>query len=314
MPHTEESKKKLSEIRKKWLKENPDRHPWRSHNKFKSKPCENVKAFLKKLKILFIEEYNPQILNRNFSIDIAIPDKKIAIEVNGNQHYEKTGELKPYYKERELLLENDGWKVYQIHYSACFNFEKWVNFIKEVKLTKSKVHFDYFNYKPRTNKQWFCIECGCEIKRNNKRCLNCRKNGSSSQIQTGNTSLEEKCDIPFTKEPKKFCINCGQNHHSKTDYCRKCATNQPKIITCECGNYKHYRAKQCKKCHFYKKRKVKERPSKENLEKLILQYPFIKLGKMFNVSDNAVRKWCKQYGITKFPPPSYRSKKFLGLI
>lgn len=28
--HSEESRKKLSEIRKKWLAENPDSHPWRN--------------------------------------------------------------------------------------------------------------------------------------------------------------------------------------------------------------------------------------------------------------------------------------------
>jgi very-short-patch-repair endonuclease len=294
--HTEESKRKLSESRKRWLKENPDRHPWRSHNKFKSKPCENVKNYFKKIGILFVEEFNPQIKNRNFSIDIALPDKKIAIEINGNQHYEKTGELKPYYKERELLLEKNGWTVYQIHYSACFKFEKWVNFINHIKYEPSKIEFDYFNYQPKSKKQWFCIDCGSEIKKNNKRCLQCRT-GSSPQIPTGNISLEEKCDMPFTREPRKFCSNCGNRHHSKTNFCRKCTKSQPKIITCICGNLKHYKAKNCKSCFLYNRRKVKSRPNKEKLFKLINELPFTKIGEMFGVSDNCIRKWCKSHNI-----------------
>lgn len=297
MKHTEETKRKLSQIRKKWLSENPDKHPWRSGNKFKSKPCEKVKEFLKNKNIQFIEEYNPEIINRNFSIDIAIPDKKIAIEINGNQHYENTGKLKPYYQERNDLLESDGWIVYQVHYSCCFNLDKWINFLEIIKNTSVKVNFDYFNYVPKKKKKWFCIKCGIEVKRNIKRCVDCRKNGSSSQIPTGNISLEEKCDMPFTKEPKKFCLNCGVCHYSKKDYCKNCKESQPKIFMCECGNYKHNKAIQCKKCHFFKRRKVKERPTKEILEDLINKYPYTKIGKMFGVSDNAIRKWCRGYKI-----------------
>lgn len=43
--------------------------------------------------------------------------------------------------------------------------------------------------------------------------------------------------------------------------------------------------------------KVKNRPSKEVLTNLIKQYPMAHIGKMFSVSDNAVRKWCKRYNI-----------------
>ena len=111
MKHTEETKRKISKIRKKWLADNPDKHPWRCSKKFKSKPCEKVKEFFKKLSIMFIEEYPPNIPERNFSIDIAMPDKKIAIEINGNQHYERTGELKSY----------------------CFNLDKWSDFLNIIK-------------------------------------------------------------------------------------------------------------------------------------------------------------------------------------
>ena len=50
--HTAESKAKMSKSRKDWLKNNPDKHPWKRHDKFKSKPCENVKTFLRNNNIL----------------------------------------------------------------------------------------------------------------------------------------------------------------------------------------------------------------------------------------------------------------------
>lgn len=45
------------------------------------------------------------------------------------------------------------------------------------------------------------------------------------------------------------------------------------------------------------RRKVKDRPTKEELYELLKEAPFTKVGEMFNVSDNAVKKWCKGHGI-----------------
>lgn len=113
---------KISNARKKWILENPEKHPWKRNDKFKSKPCEHLKEILIDLGISFIEEYQP-IKDRGFSIDIAIPDKMIAIEVNGNQHYSdpKLGILNNYYKERHDLISNAGWKIHEIHYANVYN-------------------------------------------------------------------------------------------------------------------------------------------------------------------------------------------------
>ena len=37
--------------------------------------------------------------------------------------------------------------------------------------------------------------------------------------------------------------------------------------------------------------------SKEVLQELIYKYPFTQIGKMFGVTDNTIRKWCKKYGL-----------------
>lgn len=42
----------------------------------------------------------------------------------------------------------------------------------------------------------------------------------------------------------------------------------------------------------------KIKPAREVLEKLINQHPMTKIGEMFGVSDNAVRKWCKSYSLS----------------
>lgn len=40
-----------------------------------------------------------------------------------------------------------------------------------------------------------------------------------------------------------------------------------------------------------------KRPTREELKELIYSLPFTKIGEKFGVSDNAVRKWCKFYGL-----------------
>jgi hypothetical protein len=49
----------------------------------------------------------------------------------------------------------------------------------------------------------------------------------------------------------------------------------------------------------YGKRKVKNRPTKEELQTLIETTPYTKIGELYGVSDNAIRKWAKSYGILK---------------
>ena len=51
----------------------------------------------------------------------------------------------------------------------------------------------------------------------------------------------------------------------------------------------------CKEC--WQKEIEKNIPSKEELENLIYKIPFTRIGEMYGVSDNAIRKWCKKYDL-----------------
>lgn len=51
------------------------------------------------------------------------------------------------------------------------------------------------------------------------------------------------------------------------------------------------------KCENIMRNSTSQKPSKEELLQLTSNHPFTKIGIMFGVSDNAVRKWCKYYGI-----------------
>lgn len=51
-----------------------------------------------------------------------------------------------------------------------------------------------------------------------------------------------------------------------------------------------------------------ERPDKHYLSELVWRFPTSHVAKLYGVSDNAIAKWCKSYGISK-PPRGYWQQK-----
>lgn len=165
---SEETRKLLSTKRNDFLKNNPDKHPWKNKSNSLSAPCEHLKSKLKELNISFVEEYQP-LENRFFSIDIAFPDKKIGIEINGNQHYEKDGKLKPYYQDRHDLIVSNGWMLKEINYSDVWN-QDFLDII--LKFITENIDFSTKYHKTEKTKT-YCENCGKEILKNSKRCKTC---------------------------------------------------------------------------------------------------------------------------------------------
>ena len=77
------------------------------------------------------------------------------------------------------------------------------------------------------------------------------------------------------KKPKNHCIDCGVEICDFSTRCNSCA----------------------RKMRVKYKVSLKDRPSKEELSVLIKTKSFVDIGKIYGVSDNAIRKWCKSYGL-----------------
>lgn len=101
------------------------------------------------------------------------------------------------------------------------------------------------------------------------------------------------------------CPNCnaglstfsGKNINNEFKYKKninKYKTYISNIKKCECGNIIDHRSILCKKCLSIKQRKV-ERPSYEQLLKEIKELGYSGTGRKYGVSDNAIRKWIKNY-------------------
>lgn len=257
--HTEEGKKNISIARKKWLAENADKHPWKSNDKFRSIPCETLKETLRQHGVSFVEEYRP-LSDRFYSLDVAFPQDRVAIEVNGNQHYDNAGKLKKYYQERHDLIEQAGWKLYEVHYSFVYN-KQFVNDL--INAIKTKIELIDYTYFPRQRKKkQVCQICnkihhchGQEI------CRSCRSKQRPKIVR------KKRIFIP---KVQRYCKDCGEKISKISIRCRRCASivNQ------------------------FHRRKV-ERPSLEILLHDVNNLGYLGTGKKYGVSDNAIRKWIK---------------------
>lgn len=105
-------------------------------------------------------------------------------------------------------------------------------------------------------------------------------NGNNSDNSLGNLQM--------------LCPNC----HSQTDsYCGAANTNIVKKYCKDCGREVLKTSTYCPICSAKHKRKV-NRPTKEEL---LLNFKELKnickIGELYNVSDNAVRRWLKYYNL-----------------
>lgn len=114
-------------------------------------------------------------------------------------------------------------------------------------------------------------------------CPNCHS------IQEGNTGANTAKYPKIKKKQKKECPICKKNF-----------INLESQMCCECYSFQQRKA---------------ERPSREELKQLIRNEAFTKIAKKYNVSDNAIRKWCKAENLpsTKKEINSYSEEQWLSL-
>jgi len=323
---SEETRHKISESRKKYLARTK-KHAWQNKSSAHgSIPCDKAKSLLKELSIPFIEEYQPlRHKGRFFSVDIAFPDKMVMVEINGRQHYESDGSLKPYYQDRHDLIEAEGWKVYEIPYHRAFNVESMTDLFFKIRDGLQVNQFNYSLYvRPVKEKK----EKKTQIIHDYPSDENLKLLASKMKLQELSNSL---------RIPKKALWAHLNSRGIRTF---RSAEALPQLTIMESEIWMHPLAKLTKiykvsrrtiinfcvkngikmppNGHWAKGEKPKSRkvprPTKEELERLIQEKPFIEIARQFGISDNAVRKWCRCYGLdSKAGPYSHKNKKFKTL-
>lgn len=75
------------------------------------------------------------------------------------------------------------------------------------------------------------------------------------------------------------------------------STHQGKYYCEDCGCEISQGAIKCLSCR--NKEKSKNIPDRDTLKNLVRNISFVQIGKKYNVTDNAVRKWCDKYGLPR---------------
>lgn len=93
-----------------------------------------------------------------------------------------------------------------------------------------------------------------------------------SEINQGKTRILKGFTYPLRNNRRiaKYCIDCGVEITSRATRCDKCEQNRRRVV---------------------------ERPTREELKKDIKALSFLAIGRKYSVSDNTIRKWCRGYGL-----------------
>lgn len=132
------------------------------------------------------------------------------------------------------------------------------------------------------------------------------------QLSNGNCHKIED-DLEEAKKCILVCSNCHREIHTtdiykninlwkyqiyNDDYANTLVHKEKEYKCSECGVpiTKYSRSGLCSSCVQKRNRIVKNRPSREELKKLIREKSFVEIARMYDCTDNAVRKWCdKEY-------------------
>lgn len=98
--------------------------------------------------------------------------------------------------------------------------------------------------------------------------------------------LIEKYDIVFKQRPTKNKKSTKQKQSQPQKYCLICKKPLD-------NNKNIYCSQECS----HKAQQKAEKPAREELKQLIRTKPFTQIGQAYNVTDNAIRKWCKNYNL-----------------
>jgi very-short-patch-repair endonuclease/transposase-like protein len=271
---TKEGREKLSNSAKKRIK---------SSNKVWTKPEQEFKTILNDLgigvqfpddvkELLDIEDdINPEICFQyplqRYICDFVDVENKIVYQVNGDF----------WHANPILYAEEDFTKIQRHNVHHDKNRKKYLE-------NKGFTVCDFWESEIFWNQDLVKDRIRATRKKANPPVLHTGNTGSVTQVAYSDWS-EKLRDLWFKKpkgRPKKkviekICISCG------------------KKFTVENGRKKD--ARYCtRKCTDLGNRKV-SRPSKDQLEEDIKNMSYCAIGRKYNVSDNAVRKWARKYEI-----------------
>ena len=195
----------LIETGKDFLLKNPDKVPYLlNHSRNESYPEKYFWNIFNKENIGIVKSYRIGL----YELDFSIPNKKIDIEIDGNQHYYDDKIVESDIR-RSKYLEELGWDIIRIRWS---DYQKMDNKSKEKYIVEIFSYINRLILKKPTIEIIYKIKnkckCGKEI---NKRSLKCKKCYQLSQRKVERPSLEillkEIEELGYVGTSKKYGVS-----------------------------------------------------------------------------------------------------------
>lgn len=123
--HSDETKNKMRQSRLDYMKNNPEFTSWRTSNKM-SWPEKIFLASLEKSELMKLCEIEREKSFYPYYVDFAFINVKVAVEIQGSQHYSSNERILSDLKKKDLILSK-GWRVFYIDANQVkFNSEECV--------------------------------------------------------------------------------------------------------------------------------------------------------------------------------------------
>lgn len=200
--HSEETKRKLSEIRIAYLKEHPEMVPYKLNHKHKETYPEK---YFKSILVDFCPQY--PIPNTLYQVDFANPNLKVVIEIDGEQHYVDS-RIVNHDIIRTQRLEELGWKIIRVRWSSFqkLSSEDKAKVISEL-LENKIVDFELYDFKVEHK-----CECGKILSdKRHKQCIKCAAIATQRKNRRFEVSREELESLirekPMTLIGKMFGVS-----------------------------------------------------------------------------------------------------------
>lgn len=156
----------------------------------------------------------------------------------------------------------------------CCGYNKCITALEFHHLNPTEKDFSFCS---NTNRSW--SDTRKELQKCILVCANCHReihfgliNNNelkSSFIEKRAKEIDQKIEELKIRK-KYYCKNCGKEIWQGSTYCIKCAQENSRLV---------------------------ERPNRELLKEKIRNQSFVSIGREYNVTDNAIRKWCKAYNL-----------------
>lgn len=285
--HSERTKEKLSKKRYDWMKNNPDKAGYILCHKSRgeSYPEKYFREWLEKEKISFQKEYQFGYYSFDFLVN-----EKIDLEIDGEQHHNDK-KMKEHDKRRDEASTKAGFVVYRIdwRYYQRLKLEEKEKFLNELKLFLNDVDdipIPSFVRRKRTRlTRHISKKNDVHINYIPYMILELLEGGLSLKEASSYMGLQPNVSTLYLK-------SIGINHRD--------IKKKRNLILPNKGMDININIRDTSKEKFDKKQQA--------IELLKEGYSYVAVGKKFNVSDNAIRKWVKSMNIDPKSFQFYKNK------